>query len=159
MEKYYLTRPGAKSAIPTTCIADMLFSLLFTHPFPVHHSHLSLKLFSCCVGMCWHMSHARSHPSLSVPLTQVTLVCVDCVTYLISSFPPRLYHSRVKSVAAWVCARVSCIPGLCACASRARAPGLCAYAEAVGHKINVSNEISWGSGKDMDCTEGEAAIC
>ena len=31
------------------------------------------------------------------------------------------------------------------------------YAEAVGRKIDVSNEMSWGSGKDMDCTEGEAA--
>jgi hypothetical protein len=25
-----------------------------------------------------------------------------------------------------------------------------------GYKIDVSNEMSWGSGKDMDCTEGEA---
>jgi hypothetical protein len=31
------------------------------------------------------------------------------------------------------------------------------YAEAVGCKIDVSDKISWGSGKDMDCTEGEAA--
>ena len=37
---------------PLPCIADMLFSLLFTHPFPVHHPHLSLKSFSCCVGVC-----------------------------------------------------------------------------------------------------------
>jgi hypothetical protein len=28
--------------------------------------------------------------------------------------------------------------------------------EAVGCKIDVSNEMSWGSGKDMDCAEGEA---
>jgi hypothetical protein len=34
------------------------------------------------------------------------------------------------------------------------------FAEMVGRKIDVSNEMSWGSGKDMDCshcTEGEAA--
>jgi hypothetical protein len=31
------------------------------------------------------------------------------------------------------------------------------YAEAVGRKIDVSNEMSWGSGKDIDCTDGEAA--
>jgi hypothetical protein len=32
------------------------------------------------------------------------------------------------------------------------------YAEAVGRKIDVSSsEMSWGSGKDVDCTEGEAA--
>jgi hypothetical protein len=29
--------------------------------------------------------------------------------------------------------------------------------EAVGCKIDVSNEMSWGSGKDIDRTEGEAA--
>ena len=29
------------------------------------------------------------------------------------------------------------------------------YAEAVDHKIDVSNEISCDSGKDMDCTEGK----
>jgi hypothetical protein len=27
----------------------------------------------------------------------------------------------------------------------------------VGCKIDVSNEMSWSSGKDMGCTEGEAA--
>jgi hypothetical protein len=27
----------------------------------------------------------------------------------------------------------------------------------MGCKIDVSNEMSWGSGKDMDSTEGEAA--
>lgn len=26
----------------------------------------------------------------------------------------------------------------------------------MGHKIDISNEMSWGSGKDMDRTEGEA---
>jgi hypothetical protein len=30
------------------------------------------------------------------------------------------------------------------------------YAEAVGHKKNVSNKMSGPSGKAMDCTEGEA---
>jgi len=30
------------------------------------------------------------------------------------------------------------------------------YAEAVGRKNDVSNEISGPSGKAMDCTEGEA---
>ena len=31
------------------------------------------------------------------------------------------------------------------------------YAEAVGHKIYISNEMSCSSGKDMDCAKGEAA--
>jgi hypothetical protein len=30
------------------------------------------------------------------------------------------------------------------------------YAEAVGHKKDVSNKMSGPSGKAMDCTEGEA---
>jgi hypothetical protein len=31
------------------------------------------------------------------------------------------------------------------------------FAEAVGCKIDVSNEMSWGLGKYMDWIEGEAA--